>query len=54
VLALGGGGIGGWGYALAGAAALGAGILLGPRVRVVAGLVLVAVLAAGVLLGANH
>jgi mannose PTS system EIID component len=54
VLALTGGGTGGWGYALAGAAALGAGILLGPRVRVVAGLVLVAVLAAGVLLGANH
>jgi mannose PTS system EIID component len=54
VLAVAGAERGGWQYALAGAAALGVGMVLGPRVRVAAALVLTAVLAAGVLLAANH
>lgn len=54
VLALGWGGVRvGWVYALVGAAALAAGIALGPRVRWVAALGLTALLVAGVLLQSN-
>jgi mannose PTS system EIID component len=55
VLALGWGGTGtGWMYALVGAAALAAGIALGPRVRWVAALGLTALLVAGVVLATNR
>jgi PTS system mannose-specific IID component len=54
VLALGWGGVQvGWGYAALGAAALVAGIALGPRVRWVAALGLTALLVAGVVLASN-
>jgi PTS system mannose-specific IID component len=54
VLALGWGGVrGGWVYAVVGAAALAAGIALGPRVRWVAALGLTALLVAGVVLASD-
>ena len=54
VLALGWGGVQvSWAYALVGAAALAAGIALGPRVRWVAALGLTALLVAGVVLASN-
>lgn len=53
VLAVGWGGTRGVPYALLGAAALAAGIFLGPRVRLVAGIGLTALLIAGVLLASN-
>ncbi|HLM68443.1 MAG TPA: hypothetical protein VK358_12980, partial [Longimicrobium sp.] len=54
VLALGWGGVQvSWAYAAVGAAALAAGIALGPRVRWVAALGLTALLVAGVVLASN-
>ncbi|MBB4635350.1 PTS system mannose/fructose/sorbose family transporter subunit IID [Longimicrobium terrae] len=53
VLAVGSGGRGGWDYMALGVIALVAGVMLGPRVRMVAGIGLTALLIAGVVLASN-